>query len=48
MGDVITILPEKITDDEGNEKELLKNNQVKIVGTVRSPLYISRDRGTIS
>lgn len=46
MGDVITILPEKITDDEGNEKELLKNNQVKIVGTVRSPLYISRDRGT--
>lgn len=45
IGDYITINAEKIKDDEGNEKELLKNNKMKIVGTVQSPMYISRERG---
>lgn len=45
IGDTIKITAEKITDDEENEKELLKNNKMKIVGTVKSPLYLSRERG---
>lgn len=46
IGDTITIEVEDIQDDEGEEKALLKQKEVEIVGTVRSPLYISSDRGT--
>lgn len=46
IGDTIEIKAEKIKDEDGNEKELLKENQVIIVGTVESPLYISRERGS--
>src|SRR5699024_5789897 len=46
IGDMITVNAEKITDDEGNEKDLLLNNQMKIVGTVQSPLYLSTERGS--
>lgn len=46
IGDTITVKAEKITDDDGNEKELLKQNTLKIVGIVQSPLYISRERGS--
>ena len=46
IGDTIIVEPEKITDDDGNEKELLKNQNLTIVGTVKSPLYISMDRGS--
>lgn len=46
IGDSIKINAEKIKDDEGNEKELLKQDTIKIVGIVESPLYISRERGS--
>ena len=46
IGDTIVVNAENITDDDGNEKALLKNNTLTIVGTVKSPLYISRDRGS--
>lgn len=46
IGDSIGIQVDKIKDDEGNEKELLKQNSLKIVGTIESPLYISRERGS--
>ena len=46
IGDTITIKAEKIIDDDGNEKELLKQNKMKIVGVVQSPLYLSRERGS--
>ena len=43
IGDYIEIEPEK-TEDE--ETEYLKNKNLKIVGIVESPLYISRERGS--
>lgn len=46
IGDIIEIKAENIKDEDGNEKELLKEKQVVIVGTVESPLYISRERGS--
>ena len=46
IGDKIELQVDKITDDEGNEKELLKEKELTIVGTVKSPMYISRDRGS--
>ena len=46
IGDSIKINAEKIEDDEGNEKELLKQDTIKIVGIVESPMYISRERGS--
>lgn len=46
IGDQVEVQVEKITDDEGNEKDLLKNNKLTIVGTVKSPIYISRERGS--
>lgn len=46
IGDTITIKADKITDDDGNEKELLKQNTMKIVGVVQSPLYLSSERGS--
>lgn len=46
IGDIIDFEIEKIQNDNGDEIEYLKTNQMKIVGTVNSPLYISTDRGT--
>ena len=46
IGDTIQVEIESTTNDEGEEIEYLKNKELKIVGTVQSPLYISRDRGT--
>ena len=37
---------EDVTNDDGEEIKILKNNKVTIVGTVKSPLYISTDRGS--
>ena len=48
IGDTIQIDVEKVKNDNGDEIQYLKNNEMKIVGTVKSPLYISRDRGTSS
>ena len=46
IGDIIQVDVEKTKNDNGDEIEYLKNNQLKIVGTIQSPLYVSRDRGT--
>lgn len=46
IGDTIDIEIENIYDTNGNEIQFLNSNQMKIVGTVQSPLYISADRGT--
>ena len=46
IGDTITIDVKNITNDDGEEQKVLKNNKVTIVGTVKSPLYISTDRGS--
>jgi len=46
IGDFIEIEVENSKNDEGEEIEYLNQNKMKIVGTVQSPLYISRDRGT--
>ena len=56
IGDYIELSPEKIdltatngdTDEESDEKNTssLINNRVKIVGTVKTPEYISKSRGT--
>ena len=46
IGDSIEIEAEDVTNDDGEEVKLLKNNEVTIVGTVKSPLYISTDRGS--
>ena len=48
IGDVIEIEIEHTTNDEGEEIPYLKQKQLKIVGTVESPLYISRERGSSS
>lgn len=49
IGDYITINPEKTQTDfqsSEEEKQIVKNSDMKIVGTVESPEYISRTRGT--
>ena len=46
IGDVIQAEIEDTTNDNGEEIQYLKQRELKIVGTVQSPLYISRDRGT--
>ena len=46
IGDTIELEIEDATNDNGDAIQYLKNNQLKIVGTVQSPIYISRDRGT--
>lgn len=46
IGDTITIEIEKQENDRGEEIEYLKNKELKIVGTVQSPLYISLERRT--
>ena len=46
IGDTIEIEVEDITNDEGETEKVLKNNKVTIVGTAKSPVYISTDRGS--
>lgn len=58
IGDCITVNPEeietsltKVEDVEENSEDnesssIVKENKLKIVGTIKSPLYISRSRGT--
>lgn len=46
IGDIIDVEIEKTENNDGEEIEYLVNKEMKIVGTVRSPLYISRDRGS--
>ena len=46
IGDTIQIEIEETTNDNGDKIQYLKNSNMKIVGTVQSPLYVSRDRGT--
>ena len=46
IGDTIEIDVEDVTTDDGETQKLLKNNKVTIVGTVKSPLYISTERGS--
>ena len=48
IGDTIEIEPEEdeIAGQDENTQEYLKNKTLKIVGTIDSPLYISRERGT--
>ena len=46
IGDTIEVEVENTKNDEGEEIEYLNQSNLKIVGTVKSPLYISRDRGT--
>ena len=48
IGDTIEIEIENTKNDEGEEIEYLNQSKLKIVGTVKSPLYILRDRGTSS
>lgn len=43
--DAITIEIENMQNDEGEDIEYLYNKELKIVGTVKSPLYISNERG---
>ena len=45
IGDKIEVNIEKTKNSEGEEIEYLKQKELTIVGTVESPLYISRDRG---
>ena len=46
IGDIIQIQIEESTKDNGDKESYLKNSELTIVGTVQSPLYISRDKGT--
>lgn len=46
IGDTIEIDTENSKNDEGEEIPYLYEKELKIVGTVQSPIYISRDRGT--
>lgn len=46
IGDTIKLEIENTTNDEGEEIKYLKQENLTIVGTIQSPLYISRDRGT--
>ena len=46
IGDKIKVDVEKIKNDDGEEQDVLKNNELKIVGTVKSPIYISTERGS--
>lgn len=46
IGDIIKVEIEDTTNDEGEKLAYLKQKEMKIVGTVQSPLYISRERGT--
>ena len=46
IGDTITVDIEDTQNDDGEKIKYLKTNELKIVGTVKSPLFIARDRGT--
>ena len=46
IGDKVIVEIENITNDDGDEVEVLKNKELTITGTIKSPLYISRDRGS--
>ncbi len=46
IGDKVIIEIEDTTNDNGDEISYLKNKELTISGTIQSPLYISRDRGT--
>lgn len=46
IGDTISIEVEDIKNDEGENKKVLKQTKVQIVGTAKSPLYISNERGS--
>lgn len=48
IGDTIDVEIENTKNDAGDEIEYLNTKEMKIVGIVQSPLYISRDRGTSS
>ena len=48
IGDTIVLEVENQTNDDGEEVAYLKQNELMIVGTVQSPLYVSSDRGTSS
>ncbi len=48
IGDTIDVEIENTENNDGEEVEYLANKEMKIVGTVRSPLYISKDRGSSS
>ena len=46
IGDTIEVKIENTKNDEGEEVEFLVKKEMKIVGTVRSTMYISKDRGS--
>lgn len=46
IGDKIEVFVENTKNDEGEDIEYLNQSELKIVGVVKCPLYISRDRGT--
>ena len=46
IGDTIDVEIENTENEDGEEIEYLVNKKLKIVGTVQSPLYISKDRGS--
>ena len=46
IGDTIQVEIEDSTQDDGEKINYLKQKELKIVGIVQSPLYISNDRGT--
>ena len=45
IGDTIQIEIENTQNDEGEEVEYLYNKELKIAGTVKSPIYLSNERG---
>lgn len=46
IGDKVQVEIGNTKKDDGEEISYLKQEEMKIVGVVKSPLYISRDRGT--
>ena len=46
IGDKIRVEPESTKDGTEENEEFLKEKELTIVGVARSPLYISRERGT--
>lgn len=48
IGDTLTLEVDDTTNDEGETIAYLKEKELEIVGTVKSPMYISSDRGTTS
>ena len=48
IGDTIRLEVEDAKNDDGEDIKYLIEDSLTIVGTVQSPLYISRDRGTSS